>query len=114
MFPSASIPAMQVHQHVHHLPDTLCAPCASSSIAPFTAGFTLTCGQGCNIVQAFMHVTTLPPRPTCPLLNRTPSIKGGTVNYTDVLGDVVSSLSPTWHHPRLVRPWVEVCLHSTC
>ena len=82
---------MQVRQHVRHLPGTLCAPCASSSTAPCTAGLTLTCGQGCNVVRALMRVTTPPPRPTCPLLDRTPSIEGGTVNDADVLGDVVSS-----------------------
>ena len=113
MLLSAGIPATQVCQHVCHLPGTLCTPCASSSTAPCTAGFTLTCGQGCNIVQALMHVTTLLPRPTCPLLDRTPSIKVGTVNDADVLGDVVSSLFCTWHHPQLVLPWVEVCLHNT-
>ena len=112
MLLSAGIPATQVHQHVHHLPGTSCTPYASSSTAPCTAGFTLTCGQGCNAVRALMHVTTPLPRPTCPLLDHTPSIKGVTVNDADVLGDVVSSLSRTRHHPQLVPPWVEVCLHN--
>ena len=57
---------MQVHQHVHHLPSTWCTPRASSSTAPSASGFTLTFRQGCNIAQAFMHATTLHPRPTCP------------------------------------------------
>ena len=60
-----------------------------------------------------MHVTTPLLRPTCPLLDRTPSIKEGTVNDVDVLSDVESSLFCTWHHPQLVPPWVEVCLHNT-
>ena len=60
-----------------------------------------------------MHVTTLLLRPTCPLLDHTPSIKEGTVNDVDILGDVKLSLFHTQHHPQLVPPWVEVCLHNT-
>ena len=107
---SAGIPAMQVCQDVCHLPGTSCAPHASFFSAPCASGFTLTCGQSCNIVQALVHATTLLPRPTCLLLDRTPSIRVGTVDGANVLGDVVLSLSHTRHHPRLVRPWVEVCL----
>ena len=60
-----------------------------------------------------MGITDPLPRPTCPLLDRTPSIKGGTVNDADVLGDIVSSLSHTRCHPQLVPPCVEVYLHIT-
>ena len=96
-----------------HLPGTLCAPHATSSTAPHAAGFTLTYGQGCNIAQALVHITTPLLRPTCPLLDHTPSIKVGTVDNADVLGDVVLSLFHTLHHPQLVLPWVEVYLHNT-
>ena len=104
---------MQVCQHVRHLPGTLCAPCVSSSTAPHAAGFTLTYGQGCNIAQALVHITTPLLRPTCPLLDHTPSIEKGTVNDAEIFGDVESSLFHTQHHPQLVLPWVEVCLHNT-
>ena len=104
---------MQVCQHICHLKGTSCILCACSSIAPCAAGFTLTCGQGYNIVQALMRATTLLPRTTCPLLDHTPSIGVGTVNDVDVLSDIVSSLSHTQHHPQLVPLWAEVCLHST-
>ena len=60
-----------------------------------------------------MHVTTLLPRPIYPFLDRTPSIKVGTVDDADVLCDVVSSLSRTQRHARLIPPWVEVCLCNT-
>ena len=104
---------MQVCQHIHHLPGTLCTPHASSSIAPYASGFTLTCGQGCNVVKALMHATTPLLRPTCPIMDHNPSIGVGTVDDVDILGDIVSSLSYTQHHPRLVPPWVEVCLCNT-
>ena len=60
-----------------------------------------------------MCATTLLLRPTCPLLDRTPSIEVGTVDDTDILSDIVLSLFCTWHHPQLVLPWVKVCLHNT-
>ena len=60
-----------------------------------------------------MHVTTPLQRPTCPLLDRTPSIEEGTVNDVDILGDIELSLFHTRCHPQLVPPWVEVCLHNT-
>ena len=104
---------MQVRQHVRHLPGTSCAPCASSSTVPHAVGFTVTCGQGCNIVKALMCATTPLPRPTCPLLDRTPSIEGGTVYDLDILCDALLSLFCTQHHPRLVPPGVEVCLRNT-
>ena len=59
-----------------------------------------------------MHATTPLLRPTCPLLDYTPSIKVGTVDDADVLGDVKLSLFCTRCHPQLVLPWVEVCLHN--
>ena len=96
---SAGIPATQVCQYVRHLLRTLCAPHASSSTSLHAAGFTLTCGQGCSIAQAFMHATTLLPRPTCPLLDRTPSVKVGIVNDVDTLGDIELSLFYTQCHP---------------
>ena len=89
---------MQVCHLIHQLPGTSCIPPASSSTAPHAAGFTLTYGQDCNIARAFVHVITLLPRPTCPLLGRTSSIKEGTVDDTDILSDVESSLFHTWHH----------------
>ena len=104
---------MQVHQHVCHLPGSLCAPHASYFIAPHAAGFTLSCGQGCNVAQALMHATTLLPRPICPLPDHTPSTEVGTVDDADILGDIELSLFHTWHHPRLIPPWVEVCLCNT-
>ena len=90
---------MQVHQHINHLPGTSCTPYVSSSIAPCAAGFTLTYGQGCNAAQGLVHATTPLPRPTCPLLDRTSSIKEGTVNDADVLSDIELSLLHTHHHP---------------
>ena len=84
----------------------------TSSTAPYAAGFTLTYGQGCNITQALVHITTLLLRPTCPLLDHTPSIKEGTVNDADILGDIELSLFDTQHYPQLIPPWVEVCLHN--
>ena len=104
---------MQVHHLVHHLSGTSCAPCASSSTALHAAGFTLAYGQGCNIAQALVHIATLLLRPTCPLLDRTLSIEEGTVNDVDILSDIKSSLFYTQHHPQLVPPWLEVCLHNT-
>ena len=96
---------------MHYLPGTSYEPCASSSTAPYAAGFTLAYGQGCNIAQALMYITTLLLRPTFPILSRTLSIKEGIVNDLDVLGDVELSLFHSWCHPQLVPPWVEVCLH---
>ena len=110
---SAGIPAFQVRQYVYQLPGTSCAPRASSSKEPLATGFTLTCEQGCSIAQALMHATTLLLRPTCPLLDSTPSIEVGTVDDVDILSDVESSLFHTWHHPQLVPSWVEVCLRNT-
>ena len=110
---STGIPALQVCQHVCHLLGTSCTPHASSSTTPHAAGFTLTYGQGCNIAQALMHATTPLPKPTCPLLDRTLSIKEGNVNDTDILGNVELSLFRTWHHPQFVPSWVEVCLFNT-
>ena len=110
---SAGIPAMQVCYLVPYLPGTLCTPCVSFSTEPHAAGFTLTCGQGCNVARALMHIATQLPRPICPLLDHTPSIEEGNVNETDILSDVKLSLFRTQCHPHLILPWVEVCLHNT-
>ena len=93
------MPVMQVCQHVRHLPGTLCTLRASSSTAPYAAGFSQTYGQGCTIVQALMHTTTPLPRPTCPLLDCIPSIKVSTFDDMDILGDIELSLFHTRHHP---------------
>ena len=35
------------------------------------------------------------------------------IDDADVPGGLKSSLFHTRHHPQLVPPWVEVCLHNT-
>ena len=59
-----------------------------------------------------MYVKDLLLGPTCPLLDRTPSIEGGTINDLDIPGGVKSSLFCTKHRPQLVPAWVEVCVYS--
>ena len=104
---------MQVYQHVRHFPSTSCAPCVFFFTALHAAGFTLTYGQGCNIAQALVHIKTSLLRPTCTLLDHTPSIEEGTVDDADIFGDIESSLFRTQYHPQLVLPWVEVCIINT-
>ena len=72
----------------------------------------LTCGHDCTIARSLVHITALLPGPTCPLLDFTPSIEGGTINDVNIPNDVKWSLFHTQHHPQVVPPWVEISLHN--
>ena len=103
---------MQVCHLVCHLPGTSCTPHASFPIAPHAPGFTLTYGQDFNTVQALVCITIPLQRPTCPLLDHTPSIEEGTGDDVDLLGNVELSLFCSQYYPQLVPPRVEVCLSN--
>ena len=110
---SAGILAMQIHLLVCHLPRYLMCNLCVFLLSTTCWRLALTCGPTFNIARFLVHAISQLPGLTCPLLDRTPSIKGGTIDVMDISGDIKSSLFHTQHYSWLAPLWVEVGLHNT-